>query len=55
MTDRPDWRKSSYCGEGDACVHIAERTDSIDVADSTWTVVSLTPAAWTAFLRALRR
>ncbi|MEV7618487.1 DUF397 domain-containing protein [Streptomyces sp. NPDC089799] len=50
----PIWKKSSYCGEGEACVLVASEPETIRVTDGTWTVMSVTPDAWTDFLRSLR-
>lgn len=52
-----DWQKSSYCGEGDACLNVAadsdrkvKLTESSDPAGAILT----TPATWSALLRALK-
>ncbi|MFF0015883.1 DUF397 domain-containing protein [Streptomyces sp. NPDC005374] len=46
------WQKSSYCQEGDACVHIATDPDGVHLADSdpAQTVVTVTPVAFAALL-----
>ncbi|MFC7305301.1 DUF397 domain-containing protein [Streptomyces monticola] len=53
-----DWQKSSYCQEGDACVHVAATheatillTESADPARGTLTT---TPETFAALLRALK-
>ncbi|MFE0582966.1 MULTISPECIES: DUF397 domain-containing protein [unclassified Streptomyces] len=53
------WHKSSYCGTGEACVHVAAaaRDGAVRVAGSDapgedHLIVS--PAAWSAFLRAVK-
>jgi hypothetical protein len=51
------WQKSSYCQEGDACVHISADPTAIHLtesADPTQTVLATTPAAFEALLNALR-
>ncbi|WP_156727519.1 DUF397 domain-containing protein [Streptomyces apocyni] len=52
------WQKSSYCQEGDACVHIATpHAGTIQVtesADPTRSILSTTPHAFTALLRTLK-
>ncbi|GGY94493.1 DUF397 domain-containing protein [Streptomyces poonensis] len=53
-----DWRKSSYCQTGDACVHIATTPDTIHLtesADPTQTILSAAPTAFGALLRALKQ
>jgi hypothetical protein len=51
------WQKSSYCQEGDACVHISVTRDSVhltDGADPIETILATTPAAFGALLDALK-
>ncbi|MFF9567779.1 DUF397 domain-containing protein, partial [Streptomyces sp. NPDC014685] len=68
MTDAPDlaqgraapaWQKSSYCGEGDACIHIsASPAHTIlltESADPTGAVLHTTPTAWAALLHAIKK
>lgn len=54
ITDR--WQKSSYCQEGDACVHISTDPDGVHLTDSdpARTVVTVTPAAFIALLDHLK-
>ncbi|MFI1973070.1 DUF397 domain-containing protein [Streptomyces cinnamoneus] len=51
------WRKSSYSGEdGDNCVEVAALPSTVHVRDSTHPEgphITLTPVAWTAFVRSL--
>ncbi|MGW6061955.1 DUF397 domain-containing protein [Streptomyces sp. NPDC055189] len=54
----PDpWQKSSYCGEGDSCVHVtATPPGNIQVtesADPTGVVLTAHPSAFAALLRTL--
>jgi hypothetical protein len=53
-----DWQKSSYCGEGDACLHVtAEATGSIRLTESSdpgEAILTTTPATWSILLRALK-
>ena len=53
ITDR--WKKSSYCQEGDACVHISVDPDKIHITDSgaARTVVTVSRAAFAALLKSL--
>ncbi|MDQ0909836.1 hypothetical protein QFZ22_005821 [Streptomyces canus] len=50
ITDR--WQKSSYCQEGDACVHISTDLNKVHITDSdaAQIIVTVTPDAFTAFL-----
>ncbi|MFF4032125.1 DUF397 domain-containing protein [Streptomyces sviceus] len=54
ITDR--WQKSSYCQEGDACVHISTDPHGVHLTDSdaAQTIVTVTPAAFTALLDHLK-
>ncbi|MEU7584507.1 DUF397 domain-containing protein [Streptomyces sp. NPDC041068] len=54
-----NWQTSSYCQEGDACVNVA-RTASGTVeltesGDPTGAIVSTTPEAFSALIRATKR
>ncbi|MGW7328332.1 DUF397 domain-containing protein [Streptomyces sp. NPDC054840] len=53
------WRKSSFCQEGEACVHVATTVPdaAVNVAGSTdpgEDHLTLSPAAWSAFLQAVK-
>ncbi|MDO0914083.1 DUF397 domain-containing protein [Streptomyces sp. DT2A-34] len=52
------WQKSSYCQEGDACVHIsAAGPDTIrltESADPAQAVLTTTPATFDTLLNALK-
>ncbi|MGW2084557.1 DUF397 domain-containing protein [Streptomyces sp. NPDC001880] len=51
-----DWRKSSYSGsQGGDCVEVATHPAAVHIRDSKVTdgpVLTVPPAAWTAFLNA---
>ncbi|MFH9859900.1 DUF397 domain-containing protein [Streptomyces sp. NPDC017202] len=52
------WQKSSYCQEGDACVHIASSPATIHLtesADPARTVLTTTPTAFAALLDLIGR
>ncbi|MEU5772491.1 DUF397 domain-containing protein [Streptomyces venezuelae] len=53
------WHKSSYCGEGDSCIHVAATaTGTIHLTESsdpTAAILSTTPAAFAALLRTTQR
>ncbi|MFI5794075.1 DUF397 domain-containing protein [Streptomyces sp. NPDC051677] len=53
-----DWQKSSYCQEGEACVHISAGPRSLAIhltesADPSQTVLTTTPSAFAALLGSL--
>ncbi|MDG4858454.1 DUF397 domain-containing protein [Streptomyces sp. T-3] len=51
------WQKSSYCGEGEACVHIASDAETVrltESADPDGVIVTATRPAFEAFLRTLK-
>ncbi|MET9655488.1 DUF397 domain-containing protein [Streptomyces sp. NPDC006510] len=52
------WQKSSYCGEGESCIHVAApasgTVDLTESADPTGAVLRTTPAAWAALVRILK-
>ncbi|MEV0529829.1 DUF397 domain-containing protein [Streptomyces sp. NPDC050439] len=50
------WQKSSYCQEGDACVHVAAAPTGTVIqltesADPTGAILTARPAAFAALLR----
>ncbi|WAL95946.1 DUF397 domain-containing protein [Streptomyces sp. Je 1-369] len=53
------WQKSSYCQEGNSCVHIATSpTGTIHLTESsdpTRAILSTTPTAFAALLRSAQR
>lgn len=51
------WQKSSYCGEGESCVHVAESADEVHItesADPSGAILTATPAAFGALLAVLK-
>ncbi|MFI7410360.1 DUF397 domain-containing protein [Streptomyces sp. NPDC049627] len=57
MTTTP-WQKSSYCGEGESCVHVASATETIrltESSDPTGAILKATPAAFSALLTTLKK
>lgn len=52
------WQKSSYCAQGEACVHVGtDRRGSIGLTESgdpTGAILRTTPAALRALLRTLK-
>ncbi|KUN94551.1 DUF397 domain-containing protein [Streptomyces caeruleatus] len=52
------WQKSSFCGEGDSCVHVATTTETIHLTESsdpTGAILTATPATFEALLTALKQ
>ncbi|MFE0174390.1 DUF397 domain-containing protein [Streptomyces sp. NPDC059002] len=53
------WQKSSYCGQGDSCVHVAaDATGTIKLTESsdpTGAIVRTTPEAFSALIRTTKR
>ncbi|WP_328506772.1 DUF397 domain-containing protein [Streptomyces sp. NBC_00391] len=53
----PYWQKSSYCSEGEACVHISTGPATIHLtesADPTQATLTTTPASFRALLHVLK-
>ncbi|MGX1671212.1 DUF397 domain-containing protein [Streptomyces sp. NPDC055400] len=52
------WQKSSYCAQGNSCVHIAADQDGAvlltESADPAGAVLTATPAAFAALVRRVR-
>ncbi|WP_327355100.1 DUF397 domain-containing protein [Streptomyces sp. NBC_01304] len=51
------WQKSSYCAQGESCVHIARDAETVrltESADPAEVIVSTTRPAFEAFLRTLK-
>jgi hypothetical protein len=52
------WQRSSYCAQGEACVHVgASWTGAIALTESgdpTGAILHTTPAAWAALVRTLK-
>ncbi|MFF0160299.1 DUF397 domain-containing protein [Streptomyces sp. NPDC005263] len=52
------WQRSSYCPEGNSCVHVAVTTETIRLTESgdpTAAILTATPAAFDALLTALKK
>lgn len=55
-----NWQKSSYCSEGNSCVHVAggTPTETIHITESgdpTGSILTATPAAFSALLTTLKK
>ncbi|SHI00563.1 DUF397 domain-containing protein [Streptomyces sp. 3214.6] len=54
----PTWQKSSYCAQGDSCVHVAADADRIlltESADPSASILTATPAAFSALLTLMKQ
>lgn len=55
--DGVNWRKSTYSGNGEACVELGGTPGGVAVRDTTdrdGAILTVNHAAWTAFLATLR-
>ncbi|MCX5558810.1 DUF397 domain-containing protein [Streptomyces sp. NBC_00038] len=55
---QPDWQKSSYCGSGDSCLHVAAteaRIHLTESSDPTESILTATPAAFRTLLHTLKK
>ncbi|WP_225098105.1 DUF397 domain-containing protein [Streptomyces sp. CoH27] len=53
-----NWQKSSYCSEGDSCIHVAATPRTIHLtesADLTGAILTTTPEAFSALLATLKK
>ncbi|WP_030972048.1 DUF397 domain-containing protein [Streptomyces sp. NRRL S-1824] len=51
------WQRSSYCAQGEACIHVAAHDNTINVMESgdpTGATLHTTPAAWAALIRTVK-
>ncbi|MFH8474477.1 DUF397 domain-containing protein [Streptomyces sp. NPDC018000] len=51
------WQKSSYCGEGESCVHVIANRGTVrltESSDPTGAILRTTPAAWAALVSTLK-
>ncbi|MCX5049222.1 MULTISPECIES: DUF397 domain-containing protein [unclassified Streptomyces] len=54
---RLTWQKSSYCPEGNSCIHVATAPETIHITESsdpTGAILTATPAAFGTLLAALK-
>ncbi|PAZ13181.1 DUF397 domain-containing protein [Streptomyces sp. SA15] len=54
----PHWQKSSYCSEGDSCVHISTSHGTIHLtesADPHGVILDARPPAFSALLAVLKK
>ena len=51
------WQKSSYCAQGEACVHVAAHSGSVHLTESgdpSGVILRAAPAAWAALVRDIK-
>ncbi|WP_328888268.1 DUF397 domain-containing protein [Streptomyces sp. NBC_00316] len=55
--DAPTWQKSSYCAQGNSCVHVAAHHGTINVTESgdpSGAILRTTPTAWAALIQTVK-
>ncbi|WLQ41765.1 DUF397 domain-containing protein [Streptomyces laculatispora] len=53
----PSWQRSSYCAQGEACLHVAAHNGKVRLTESgdpSGAILRTTPAALDALLRTLK-
>lgn len=59
MLQRASWQKSSYCGSGDSCIHVAApdaaRIHLTESSDPSESILGAAPTAFSAFLHTLKK
>ncbi|MFB8119198.1 DUF397 domain-containing protein [Streptomyces sp. NPDC055962] len=53
----PDWQKSSYCAQGEACIHVAADRRAIvltESGDPRGAILRTSPAALAALIRTVK-
>ncbi|MFI6124844.1 DUF397 domain-containing protein [Streptomyces sp. NPDC051064] len=51
------WQKSSYCAQGNSCIHIAADHGSValtESSDPTGAILRTSPSAWAALIRTVK-
>ncbi|MDF6019785.1 DUF397 domain-containing protein [Streptomyces sp. JH34] len=51
------WQKSSYCAQGNSCVHVATDHGSVALTESgdpSGAILRTSPAAWAALIRTVK-
>ncbi|MER5616738.1 DUF397 domain-containing protein [Streptomyces sp. NPDC002215] len=57
MPAHDHWQKSSYCAQGDSCVHVATDADGVQLTESsdpTGAILRTTPRVWATLVRTLK-
>jgi hypothetical protein len=58
MAELDNWQKSSYCGEGESCLHVAATATRIHVtesADPSESILTAAPGAFAALLAVVKQ
>ncbi|MGD6745426.1 DUF397 domain-containing protein [Streptomyces sp. BH106] len=59
MAELDNWQKSSYCGEGESCLHVAANSATLvhitESADPSESILTATPDAFAALLSMVKR
>jgi len=53
----PSWQRSSYCAQGEACVHVAAHRGAVHLTESgdpSGVILRAAPAAWAALVRDIK-
>jgi len=51
------WQKSSYCGEGESCIHVASEPGALHLTESgdpAHSILGATPQAFAALIHVLK-
>ncbi|MCX5341819.1 DUF397 domain-containing protein [Streptomyces atratus] len=51
------WQRSSYCGQGESCLHVAASISTVSLTESsdpTGAILRTTPGVWAALVRTLK-
>ncbi|MFF2504844.1 DUF397 domain-containing protein [Streptomyces sp. NPDC058067] len=51
------WQKSSFCAQGDSCLHVAETADGVHLtesADPSRAILTTAPGAFAELVRSLK-
>ncbi|MFI5771347.1 DUF397 domain-containing protein [Streptomyces sp. NPDC051658] len=58
MPAHDHWQKSSYCAQGDSCVHVATDVGGgvklTESSDPTEAILRTTPGVWAALVRTVK-
>ncbi|MBA4865549.1 DUF397 domain-containing protein [Streptomyces sp. PSKA54] len=57
MPQHASWQKSSYCGQGESCVHVAACAGTVHITESSdpsRSILAATPRAFCALIHTLK-
>ncbi|MEU5714987.1 DUF397 domain-containing protein [Streptomyces sp. NPDC020403] len=52
-----DWQKSSYCAQGEACIHVSGSPGAVELTetgDPAGATLRAAPPAWAALVRSIK-